>query len=69
MKDKLKYLYVFAAGCFWGIISLFLKPLLNNGFTQIQTVSLRCIIAAVVLGVIMLIKDKNLFKFKLRDLW
>lgn len=69
MKDKLKYLYVFAAGCFWGIISLFLKPLLNMGFSQVQTVTFRCLIAAVVLGAVMLIKDKNLFKFKLCDLW
>lgn len=69
MKQKIKYLYVFAAGCFWGIISLFLKPLLNMGFTQVQTVTLRCLIAAFILGIVMVITDKNLFKFKLRDLW
>lgn len=69
MKDKLKYLYVFAAGCFWGIISLFLKPLLNMGFSQVQTVTFRCLIAALVLGIVILIKDKSLFKFKIRDLW
>ena len=69
MKDKLKYLYVFAAGSLWGIISLFLKPMLNLGFSQIQTVTLRCLIAAAVLGVYMLIKDKSLFRFKLRDIW
>ena len=69
MKDKLKYLYVFAAGCFWGIISLFLKPLLNLGFSQIQTVTYRCLIAAFILGIVMCVKDKKLFKIKLRDLW
>lgn len=69
MKDKLKYLYVFAAGSLWGIISLFLKPMLNLGFSQIQTVTLRCLVAAAVLGVYMLIKDKSLFRFKLRDVW
>ncbi len=69
MKDKLKYLYVVAAGSLWGIISLFLKPMLNLGFSQIQTVTLRCLIAAAVLGVYMLIKDKSLFRFKLRDIW
>lgn len=69
MKDKLKYLYVFAAGCFWGIISLFLKPLLNMGFSQIQTVTYRCLIAAFILGIVMCVKDKKLFKIKLRDLW
>lgn len=69
MKDKLKYLYVFAAGSLWGIISLFLKPMLNLGFSQIQTVTLRCLVAAAVLGVYMLVKDKSLFRFKLRDIW
>lgn len=69
MKDKLKYLYVFAAGCLWGIISLFLKPLLNMGFSQIQTVTYRCLIAAFILGIVMCVKDKKLFKIKLRDLW
>ena len=69
MKDKLKYLYVFAAGSLWGIISLFLKPMLNLGFSQIQTVTLRCLVAAAVLGVYMRVKDKSLFRFKLRDIW
>lgn len=69
MKDKLKYLYVFAAGSLWGIISLFLKPMLSLGFSQIQTVTLRCLVAAAVLGVYMLVKDKSLFRFKLRDIW
>ena len=69
MKNKLKYLYVVAAGCLWGIISLFLKPLLNMGFTHEQTVSLRCLIAAAILGMIMVIKDKSLFKIRLKDLW
>ncbi len=69
MKEKLKYLYVFGAGCLWGIISLFLKPLLNMGFTQVQTVTLRCLVAAFILGIMMLVTDKKLFKIKLRDLW
>lgn len=69
MKDKLKYLYVLSAGCLWGIISLFLKPLLNMGFSQVQTVALRCLIAAAVLGAVMLVKDKSLFRFKIVDIW
>lgn len=69
MKNKLKFLYVFAAGVLWGIISLFLKPLLNMGFSQIQTVTIRCLVAAAFLGVIMLVRDKSLFKFRLRDVW
>lgn len=69
LKDKVYYLYVFMAGASWGIISLFLKPLLNAGFTQIQTVTVRCLIAAVALGIIMLFTDRKSFKIHLRDLW
>lgn len=69
IKDKMNYLYVFLAGASWGIISLFLKPLLNMGFSQIQTVTVRCLIAAFTLGLIMLFTDRSSFKIKLRDIW
>ena len=69
IKDKINYLYVLGAGVSWGIISLFLKPLLNSGFTQIQTVAVRCLIAAAMLGVIMLVSDRKAFKIALKDLW
>ena len=69
MQKKLHYFYVFAAGALWGIISLFLKPLLDMGFSQMQTVTVRCLLAAAVLGVYMLLKDKQLFRFRFRDIW
>lgn len=69
IKAKISYLYVFGAGVSWGIISLFLKPLLNSGFTQIQTVTVRCLTAAAALGAVMLVSDRKSFKIKLRDIW
>lgn len=69
IKNKINYLYVLGAGVSWGIISLFLKPLLNSGFTQIQTVTVRCLTAAAALGLIMLVSDRKSFKIKLRDIW
>lgn len=69
MKNKLKYLYVFTAGLLWGIISIFLKPLLTMGFTQMQSITLRCLIAAAVLGIYILIRNKQLFKFRIKDIW
>ncbi len=69
IKGKINYVYVLSAGVFWGIISLFLKPLLNLGFSQIQTVTVRCLVAAAILGVIMLVSDRKAFKIRLRDLW
>lgn len=69
IKSKIYYLYVLGAGASWGIISLFLKPLLNSGFTQIQTVTVRCLIAAVALCAVMLVTDRKSFKIRLRDFW
>lgn len=69
IKAKISYLYVFGAGVSWGIISLFLKPLLNSGFTQIQTVTVRCLIAAAALGAVMLVSDRKSFKINPRDIW
>lgn len=69
IKSKINYLYVLGAGASWGIISLFLKPLLSSGFTQIQTVTVRCLIAAAALGLIMLVTDRKSFKMNFRDIW
>lgn len=69
MQKKRSYFYVLQAGALWGIISLFLKPLLAAGFSQIQTIAGRCLIAAAVLGIYMLAKDRSLFRFRLRDIW
>lgn len=69
IKNKINYLYIFGAGVSWGIISLFLKPLLNSGFTQIQTVAVRCLIAAATLFAVMLMSDRKAFRLKLRDIW
>lgn len=69
IKNKINYLYVFGAGVSWGIISLFLKPLLNGGFTQIQTVCVRCLTAAAALLIVMTVSDRKAFKIKMRDLW
>lgn len=69
IKNKISYLYVFGAGVSWGIISLFLKPLLNSGFTQIQTVCVRCLTAAAALLIVMLVSDRKAFRIKIRDIW
>ena len=39
------------------------------GLTEMQLVFLRTLFSALVLGIILIIKDKSLFKIKLKDLW
>ncbi len=66
---KRYFLYILLAGTLWGGISLFLTPLLEVGFTRIQGIVLRCGVAVLFLAGFMLIKDRDLLRIKVKDLW
>ena len=57
------------SGILWGIISVFLKPLVGLGLTSIQVMFFRGALSALVLLVFLLIKDRALLKVAPRDLW
>lgn len=57
------------ATVFWGCISLYSRTMNKNGFTAVQTVAVRAVITVVLLGAFMLVKDRSLFRIRLRDLW
>jgi drug/metabolite transporter, DME family len=52
----------------WGIIAIFVRNLANAGFTPMEIVTLRVIIAAIVLGLIGIVKYRNEMKIKIRDI-
>ena len=60
---------VLAAGCLWGIIGLFSNTLRGMGLDPVQITELRSLIAAAGLLIIILHKDRSLFRIHLRDLW
>ena len=60
---------VLAAGCLWGIIGLFSNTLRGMGLDPVQITELRSMIAAAGLLIIILYKDRSLFRIHLRDLW
>lgn len=60
--------YIIFAGVFWGLISIFFDNLQKIGFTTFQCVSLRISFAALLLLVVILIKDRRLLKIKLKDI-
>lgn len=65
-------MYVFftvLAGICWGCISLFLRPLASAGFSSLQVMLGRAILSSVFMLIFLLIKDRNLLKIKLRDIW
>ena len=60
---------VLAAGCLWGIIGLFSNTLRSMGLDPVQITELRSLIAAAGLLIIILCKDRSLFRIHPRDLW
>lgn len=57
------------AGILWGIISIFIKNLSLQGFSSLQIMLFRAIISAIILLIYLLIKNKNLLKIKIKDIW
>lgn len=65
----MKVFSVIAAGILWGLMSIFVKGLSDSGFDSRQIMMIRSVISAICLAVIIFIKDRSLFKIKIRDLW
>lgn len=60
---------VTGAGVLWGLISLFVHVLQADGLTSLQIVFFRNLLAAVILGGVIVAKERKLPRFRLRDLW
>ncbi len=59
---------VFFGGAFWASVSLFVPPLSKAGLTSMQIALIRVFFAAIALIILVLIKDRSLFRFKLKNL-
>lgn len=62
-------LMVIFAGICWGVISLFSQTLAGLGLSSPQITAVRCVIASIVLGLFLLIFDRDGFRIRLRDIW
>ena len=56
------------AACLWGVIGVFSSELEADGFTSIQVTEVRCAVTAIGLLIVILIRDRSLFKFVPKDL-
>ena len=56
------------AACLWGVIGVFSSELETDGFTSIQVTEVRCAVTAIGLLIVILIRDRSLFKFVPKDL-
>ncbi len=71
MKNKLniRFLCVLIAAALWGAAGIFVRSVSDSGIKEMQIVFFRALFSVVVLGLIILFKNKNLFKVSLKDLW
>lgn len=68
-KINIYFLFVLFGAMLWGTAGVFVRLLGNAFSSQMSLVFNRCFFAAIILGLIILFKDKKLFKIKLKDLW
>lgn len=59
---------IITGAAFWGTMGIFSRTVEQLGFTTVEAAAMRMIWAALILAVIMLIKDRHIFRISLRDL-
>ncbi len=69
LSGRLCAALVAAAGCMWGTIGLFVRPMNAAGLSSLSIVELRSLITAAVLLVVTLCVDPKQLRVRLRDLW
>lgn len=57
------------AGCLWGTTGLFSRYMDPLGFSPLDMLIVRCGIAALLFGLLILLKDVRLFRIRWKDLW
>ena len=62
-------LLIMLAGILWGCMGLFVRPLNEKGLNSWDIVFLRTVLTTVFMALILVIKDRKLFKIKLKDVW
>lgn len=69
MKQNKGIWLVLSAAALWGTAGVFVKELSKFDFGNMETVFARAFFTVVILSVVILLKDRALFKVKLKDLW
>lgn len=66
---KMIYALPVLSGILWGSVGIFVRILSGFGMDSFTITSSRLILAAVIMGIVILVYDKRLFLVRLRDLW
>ena len=65
--NEISSLFILTAGVLWGIISLFVRHLQETGLTSMQIVSVRVLLAAVIMVLYLVLRDRQALRIKLKD--
>ena len=68
-KQGLGMVMILAAASMWGTIGFLTRMINPLGFSSLSLIFYRALTTAVIMGKIILFKDKSLFRIKLRDIW
>ena len=60
---------VLGAGVLWGLISVFVRALTAAGLTSLQISAVRLVVGALGMALVLLVRDRSLFRIRPRDLW
>lgn len=60
---------VLLAGVLWGVINIFIRKLSAGGLDALQISAIRMTVSVIVFPIVVLIKDRRLFRIRLKDIW
>lgn len=68
-KKGLSVFFILLAGCLWGCMGLFVRPLNKKGFSSWDIVFVRAVVTMLCMGIFLIIYDRKMFRIKLKDIW
>lgn len=68
-KINIHFILILIAAMLWGTAGIFVRSAEGYELSEMQLVFGRAVITALIVGIVMLFKDKKAFRIKLKDLW
>jgi len=66
---KLAPFLILISGCLWGSMGLFVRKLTAAGLTSLDIVGMRAFVTVILMGIILLLFDRKMFRIRIRDIW
>ena len=68
-RVNIHFLFVLIAAMLWGTAGIFVRAVEKTSISEMQIVFFRATFTSLIIGILILIKDKKLFKIRLKDYW